>query len=119
MRRDASAYIRASFQPEDRLAVVLIQQEGEEKGKVVQKFWSAEMASRPKTRGVAALPERARLGRLRQREPAQAREPGGAARRTCWKRAGSTSTSTGTATRRCGGSTATPGRGGSRFPRRW
>ena len=49
MRRDASAYIRANFRPEDRLAVVLIQQEGEEKGKVVQKFWSAEMASRPKT----------------------------------------------------------------------
>ena len=49
MRRDASAYIRANFQPEDRLAVVLIQQEGEEKGKVVQKFWSAAMAAAPKT----------------------------------------------------------------------
>ena len=49
MRRDASAYIRANFQPEDRLAVVLIQQEGEEKGRVVQKFWSAAMAAAPKT----------------------------------------------------------------------
>lgn len=49
MRRDASAYIRANFRPEDRLAVVLIQQEGEQKGKVVQKFWSAEMAAWPKT----------------------------------------------------------------------
>ena len=49
MRRDASAYIRANFQPEDRLAVVLIQQEGEEKGRVVQKFWSAAQAAAPKT----------------------------------------------------------------------
>ena len=49
MRRDAAAYIRANFQPEDRLAVVLIQQEGEEKGKVVQKFWSASTAAAPKT----------------------------------------------------------------------
>ena len=49
MRRDAAAYIRANFQPEDRLAVVLIQQEGEEKGKVAQKFWSAAMAAAPKT----------------------------------------------------------------------
>lgn len=49
MRRDASAYIRANFQPEDRLAIVLIQQEGKEKGRVVQKFWSAEYAAWPKT----------------------------------------------------------------------
>ena len=49
MRRDASAYIRANFRPEDRLAVVLIQQEGQEKGKVAQRFWSAEMAAWPKT----------------------------------------------------------------------
>ena len=49
MRRDASAYIRANFRPEDRLAVVLIQQEGKEKGRVVQKFWSAAMAAAPKT----------------------------------------------------------------------
>ena len=49
MRRDASAYIRANFEPQDRLAVVLIQQEGEEKGRVVQKFWSAAMAAAPKT----------------------------------------------------------------------
>ena len=49
MRRDASAYIRANFQPEDRLAVILIQQEGEEKGRVEQKFWSAAMAAAPKT----------------------------------------------------------------------
>ena len=72
MRRDAAAYIRANFQPEDRLAVVLIQQEGEEKGRVVQKFWSAAQAAAAEDTGVAALPERARLGRLRQREPAQA-----------------------------------------------
>ena len=49
MRRDASAYIRANFRAEDRLAVVLIQQEGKEKGRVVQKFWSAAMAAAPKT----------------------------------------------------------------------
>ena len=49
MRRDASAYIRANFRPEDQLAVVLIQQEGKEKGRVVQKFWSAAMAAAPKT----------------------------------------------------------------------
>ncbi len=49
MRRDASAYIRANFQPEDRLAVVLIQQEGDEKGRVMQKFWSASMAAAAKT----------------------------------------------------------------------
>ena len=49
MRRDASAYIRANFKPEDRLAVVLIQQEGEEKGKVLHKFWSASLAAAPKT----------------------------------------------------------------------
>ena len=49
MRRDASTYIRANFRPEDRLAVVLIQQEGEEKGRVEQKFWSAAQAAAPKT----------------------------------------------------------------------
>ena len=49
MRRDASAYIRANFRPEDRLAVVLIQQTGEEQGKVKQRFWSAETAAWPKT----------------------------------------------------------------------
>ncbi|MYE05784.1 MAG: hypothetical protein F4Y04_00920 [Chloroflexi bacterium] len=49
MRRDASAYIRANFRPEDRLAVVMIQQRGEQQGKVVQRFWSAETAAWPKT----------------------------------------------------------------------
>ena len=49
MRRDASAYIRANFRPEDRLAVVMIQQTGEQKGQVKQRFWSAEMAAWPKT----------------------------------------------------------------------
>ena len=49
MRRDASAYIRANFRPEDRLAVVMIQQQGEQKGKVVQRFWLAETAAWPKT----------------------------------------------------------------------
>ncbi len=49
MRRDASAYIRNNFEPEDRLAVVLIQQVGKERGKVVQRFWSAEEAAWPKT----------------------------------------------------------------------
>ena len=49
MRRDASAYIRANFRPEDRLAVVLIQRTGEQKGTVKQRVWSAETAAWPKT----------------------------------------------------------------------
>ena len=48
MRRDASAYIRWNFNPEDRLAVVLIQQEGGEKGTVEQKFYSAAQAAGPR-----------------------------------------------------------------------
>ena len=48
MRRDASAYIRANFNLNDRLAVVLIQQEGEERGRVLQKFWYAGQAAGPK-----------------------------------------------------------------------
>ena len=60
IRRDASAYIRANFQPEDRLAVVLIQQEGEEKGKIVQKFWSAAMAAARRPRRGCATGTRTR-----------------------------------------------------------
>ena len=48
MRRDAAAYIRWNFDPEDRLAVVLIQQEGDDKGKVEQKFYSAAQAAGPR-----------------------------------------------------------------------
>ena len=48
MRRDATGYIRLNFDPEDRLAVVLIQQEGEDKGKVEQKFYSAVQAAGPR-----------------------------------------------------------------------
>ena len=86
MRRDASAYIRANFNLDDRLAVVLIQQEGEEKGRVLQKFWYAGAGGRAEDPGLAAVPQRARVGHLRDREPAQAgrtgapqeRHPGGA-----------------------------------------
>ena len=49
MRRDGSAHIRANFRPEDWLAVVLIRQQGKEKGRGVKKFWSASMAAAPKT----------------------------------------------------------------------
>ena len=48
MRRDASAYLRWNFDLEDRIAVVLIQQEGEEKDRVEQRFWSVRQAASPK-----------------------------------------------------------------------
>ena len=54
MRRDASAYIRNNFEPDDRLAVVLIQQVGQERGKVVHKFCSAEEAAMARKRQRAA-----------------------------------------------------------------
>ena len=99
MRRDASAYIRANFRPEDRLAVVMIQQQGEQKGKVVQRFWSAETAARPKTQAWLRYQNKQGWDIYASANPLK---PGarGRHRRTCWKRAGSTSTSTGTATRR-------------------
>ena len=52
MRRDdAGAYLRSRFAPADRLAVVLIAQQGPDKGKVEQKFYSAEQAAGPKVQG--------------------------------------------------------------------
>ena len=48
LRRDAGSFLRARFDPGDRIGVVLIKMEGEEKGKVVQRFWSAEAAAGPR-----------------------------------------------------------------------
>ena len=48
MRAQAQDYIRACHDPEDRLAVVLIQREGEQAGKVEQRFWSAAQAASPR-----------------------------------------------------------------------
>ncbi len=45
MRSDAATYIKSNFDPDDRLAVVLIQQEGPDKGKVEQNFYWASQAA--------------------------------------------------------------------------
>ncbi len=46
MRRDdVGAYLRSRFAPGERLAVVLIAQQGPDAGKVEQKFWTLEQAA--------------------------------------------------------------------------
>jgi len=50
-RDDAGAYLRSRFAPGDRLAVVLIAQRGPERGKVEQKFYTAEQAAGAKVQG--------------------------------------------------------------------